>query len=71
MKIDRSITLFLNYIGIHENAAALSDAKWRDSYGKWTHIQTVEQIAEEYYGAEELILLIPEWYAWVHEDLEY
>jgi len=62
----------LNYIleCIHENAANLSDAEWEESYGQWTHLETVEQVAEEYYGREELIYLIPEWYDWVHEDLD-
>lgn len=62
----------LNYIleCIHDNAANLSDAEWEESYGQWTHLETVEQVAEEYYGKEELISLIPEWYDWVHEDLD-
>jgi len=62
----------LNYIleCIHENAAKLSDAEWQESYGNWTHIRTTEQVADEYYGEDGLLLLIPEWYAWVHEDLE-
>lgn len=62
----------LNYIleCIHDNAANLSDAEWEESYEQWTHLETVEQVAEEYYGKEELISLIPEWYDWVHEDLD-
>ena len=62
----------LNYIleCIHENAADLSEAEWTESYGEWIHLETVEQVAEEYYGREELIFLIPEWYDWIHECLD-
>jgi len=62
----------LNYIleCIHENAAGLSEEEWEEDYGRWTHLETIEQVAEEYYGREELISLIPEWYDWVLECLD-
>lgn len=48
---------------IHENEHGLPYDKWDEEYGPWVHLMTPEQVAYEYYGKEELLLLIPEWHA--------
>ena len=53
---------------IHENAHGLPYDEWDEEYGPWVHLMTPEQVAYEYYGKEELLLLIPEWHA---QDVMY
>ena len=48
---------------IHENEHGLPYDEWEEEYGSWVHLMTPEQVAYEYYGREELILLVPEWHA--------
>lgn len=48
---------------IHENEHGLPYDEWEEEYGSWVHLMTPEQVAYEYYGREELLLLIPEWHA--------
>ena len=48
---------------IHENEHGLLYDEWDEEYGPWVHLKTPEQVAYEYYGKEELLLLIPEWHA--------
>ncbi len=48
---------------IHENEHGLPYDEWEEEYSPWVHLTTPEQVAYEYYGREELMLLIPEWYA--------
>ena len=48
---------------IHENEHGLPYDEWEEEYGPWVHLTTPEQVAYEYYGREELMLLIPEWHA--------
>lgn len=47
---------------IHENAQNLPEEEWKEEYSHWTRLTTVEQVADDYYGYDELICLIPEWY---------
>ena len=48
---------------VHENEHGLPYDEWDKEYGPWVHLMTPEQVAYEYYGKEELLLLIPEWHA--------
>lgn len=47
---------------IHENAQNLPEEEWKEEYSHWTYLTTVEQVADDYYGYDALICLIPEWY---------
>ena len=57
---------------IHENEHGLPYDEWEEEYSPWVHLTTPERVAYEYYGREELLLLIPEWHAQdVMDHLDY
>lgn len=47
---------------IHENEEQLDVEEWQEDYGAWKHLETVKQVADEYYGYDEIICLLPQWY---------
>lgn len=52
-----------NYIlrCIHGNEQNLSAEEWKEECNPWMHLTTTKQVADEYYGCDELVALIPKW----------
>ena len=48
---------------IHRNEANLSAEEWKEECSPLAHLTTVAQVADEYYGCDELINFISHWYA--------
>ena len=52
-----------NYIlrCIHGSEQNLSAEEWKEECNPWMHLTTTKQVADEYYGCDELVALIPQW----------
>ena len=52
-----------NYIlrCIHGSEQNLSAEEWKEECNPWMHLTTTKQVADEYYGCDELVALIPKW----------